>query len=155
MSVKAIPPGYERLTAYIIVRGAAQAIEFYQKAFDAVECLRMPGPDGKTIAHAELKIGESMLMLADEAGMAMGRSPRSLGGTPCCLVMYVADVDAVFRRAVDAGATVLQPLQNKFYGDRSGVIIDPCGHQWALMTHVEDVPPDELAKRAAAEQPKH
>jgi PhnB protein len=151
MSVKAIPPGYERLIAYLIVRGAGEAIDFYQKAFGAIECLRMPGPAGKTIVHAELKIGESMLMLADEAGAAMGRSPQTLGGTPVCFVMYVAEVDAVFRHAVEAGATVLQPLQNKFYGDRSGVITDPFGHQWALMSHVEDVPSDELAKRAAAE----
>ncbi len=153
-TVKAIPPGYERLTVYILVRGAAAAIDFYQKAFGAVECLRMPGPDGKTIAHAELKIGESMLMLADEVLAPVGKSPQTLGGTPFCFVMYVADVDAVFGRAVEAGATVLQPLMNKFYGDRSGVIADPFGHQWALMSHIEDVPPDELAKRAAAEQAK-
>jgi PhnB protein len=148
MTVKVIPPGYERLTVYIIVRGAAQAIDFYQRAFAAVECLRMLGPDGTTIAHAELRIGESMLMLADEAGAALGRSPHALGGTPFCFVMYVADVDAVFHRAVAAGASVLQPPENKFYGDRSGVIVDPFGHQWALMCHIEDVPPDELAKRA-------
>jgi PhnB protein len=152
MSVQPIPPGYDHLTVYIIVRGAARAIDFYQKAFGAVECLRMPGPDGKTIAHAELKIGESMLMLADEADAAMARSPQALGGTPFCFVMYVADVDAAFQRAVEAGATVLRPLENKFYGDRSAIIVDPFGHQWALMSHIEDVPPDELAKRAAAEQ---
>jgi PhnB protein len=153
-TVKAIPPGYERLTVYILVRGGTEAIEFYKKAFGAVECLRMPGPDGKTIAHAELKIGDSMLMLADEAGAPLGRAPQTLGGTPFCFVMYVADVDAVFHRAVEAGATVLQPLQNKFYGDRSGVIADPFGHNWALMCHIEDVPPDELAKRAAEQAKK-
>jgi PhnB protein len=153
--VHPIPPGYERMTVYIIVRGAVEAIEFYKKAFGAVEILRMPGPDGKTIGHAELKIGESMLMLADEAAAGgMGRSPQTLGGTPFCFVQYVPDVDAAFQRAVAAGATVLQPLANKFYGDRAGMFTDPYGYQWCLMTHIEDVPPEELAKRAEAEHKK-
>ena len=151
--VKPIPPGYDRLSTYIIVRRAAEAIDFYKRAFGAIEHFRMPGPDGK-IGHAELQIGASMLMLADEVGPAMGRAPESLGGTPFCFVHYVDDVDAAFRRAVDAGATVLQPLTNKFYGDRSGMIVDPFGHQWALMMHIEDVPPEEMAKRAAAEHEK-
>ncbi len=148
--VNPIPAGYDRLTVYLIVRGAAEAIEFYKKAFGAVERFRMAGPDGK-IGHAELQIGQSMLMLADECDAAMGRSPQTLGGTPVCFVMYVADADAAFQRAVAAGATVLQPLQDKFYGDRTGMVVDPFGYQWALMTHIEDVPPEEMAKRAAAE----
>lgn len=153
MAVQPIPPGYDRLTAYIIVRGAAQAIDFYKNAFGAVETMRLPGPDGK-IGHAELKIGESMLMLADECDAAMSRSPQTLGGTPFCFTMYVEDCDRVFQRAVAAGATVLQPLQNKFYGDRAGIVADPFGYHWALMTHIEDVPADELARRAAAMQQK-
>jgi PhnB protein len=153
-SVKPIPDGYHTLTVYLMVRGAADAIEFYKRAFGAVECMRMPGPDGKTIGHAELKIGDSMLMLADEQAGAFGKSPESLGGTPFCFVMYVENADAAFERAVKAGAKVLRPLENKFYGDRTGMVVDPYGHQWALMTHIEDVPPEEMEKRAAAEHAK-
>ncbi len=150
----AIPEGYHTLTVYLIVQNAGDAIDFYKNAFGAEERLRMPNPDGKTIGHAELKIGDSMLMLADEQPGAFGKAPPSLGGTPFCFVMYVENVDAAFQRVVDAGATVLQPLANKFYGDRAGLVVDPFGHQWALMSHVEDVPPEELSKRAAAEQAK-
>ena len=153
-SVKPIPDGYHTLTAYLIVRGAADAIDFYKRAFGAEERFRMPGPDGKTIGHAELKIDDSMLMLADEQAGAFGRSPQSLGGTPFCFAMYVENADAAFERAVKAGATVLRPLETKFYGDRIGMVADPYGHQWALMTHVEDVPPEEMGKRAAAEHTK-
>jgi PhnB protein len=152
-AINPIPAGYERLTVYLIVRGAAEAIEFYKKAFGAVERFRMAGPDGK-IGHAELQIGPSMLMLADECAEAMSRSPETLNGTTFCFVHYVEDVDAVFGRAIAAGATVMRPLENKFYGDRIGMIVDPFGHQWALMMHVEDVPPEEMEKRAAAEQAK-
>jgi len=151
---RAIPEGYHTLTVYLIVRDCAKAIDFYKAAFGAVERFRMPNPDGKTIGHAELKIGDSMLMLADEQPGAFGKSPQTLGGTPCCFVMYFEDVDVAFQRAVNAGATVIQPLQNKFYGDRAGLLADPFGHQWALMMHVEDVPPDELQRRAAAEHAK-
>ena len=142
------------ITATLSVRDWARAVEFYKAAFGAEERLRMPNPDGKTIGHAELKIGDSMLMLADEQPGAFGKSPQTLNGTPFCFVLYVENVDAAFQRAVDAGATVVRPLENKFYGDRSGLVVDPFGHQWALMSHVEDVPPDELAKRAAAEHEK-
>lgn len=151
--VNPIPPGYDRLTAYIIVKGAADAIDFYKRAFGAAECLRMPNPDG-TIGHAELKIGASMLMLADDQPGACGKAPTALGGTPFCFVHYVDMVDAAFDRAVAAGATVVRPLANMFYGDRSCMLVDPFGHQWALMQHIEDVPPDELQRRAAAEQAK-
>jgi PhnB protein len=153
-AVNPIPKGYEGLTVYLIVRGAAEAIEFYKKAFGAVERFRMPAPDGKTIGHAELQIGPSMLMLADEGPGAMSKSPQTLGGTTFCSVMYVENCDAVFASAVKAGATVMRPLENKFYGDRIGMVVDPFGHTWALMTHIEDVPPDEMQKRADAEHLK-
>lgn len=151
--MKAIPDGYQTLTVYIMVRNAVEAIDFYKRAFGAEERLRMPNPDGK-IGHAELKIGDSMLMLADEQAGAFGKSPQTLGGTPFCFVMYVENVDAVFERAVNAGATVVRPLENKFYGDRSGIVVDPYGHQWALMQHIEDVPPEEMQRRAVAEAAK-
>ena len=153
-SVKPIPDGYHTLTAYIIVRNASDAIEFYKRAFGAEERLRMCGPDGKTIGHAELKIGDSMLMMADEAVAPTSKSPQTLNGTTFCFCMYVDNVDAAFQRAVDAGAKVLRPLADMFYGDRVGMLIDPYGHQWGLMMHVEDVPPEELGKRAAAEHAK-
>ena len=152
-SVQPIPPGYHTLTVYILVRNAAEAMDFYKRAFGAEERFRMPNPDGK-IGHAELKIGDSMLMLADEQDGAFGKSPQTLGGTPFCFVMYLENVDAAFQRAVAAGATVIRPLENKFYGDRTGIVADLYGHQWCLMTHVEDVPPDELQRRAQAEQAK-
>jgi PhnB protein len=153
-SVKPIPHGYHTLTAYLIVRNAAEAIDFYKRAFGAVECFRMNGSDGKTIGHAELKIGDSMLMMADEQPGAMSRSPQTLNGTTFCLCMYVDNVDAAFQRAVETGATVLRPLATMFYGDRVGMVTDPYGHHWALMMHVEDVPPEEMEKRAAAEHAK-
>lgn len=153
-AVKPIPEGYHTLSSYIIVRQAQEAIEFYKKAFGAVERFRLPGPDGKTIGHAELQFGDSILMLADEAVSPMNKSPQTLGGSTFCFVMYVEDVDAAFQRAVAAGATVLRPLENKFYGDRMGMVADPYGHAWGLMQHVEDVPPAEVARRAAAEQAK-
>ena len=149
MAVKPIPEGYHSITPYLIVDGAARAIEFYEKAFGAEEKFRMPQPDGR-IGHAELKIGDSIVMLADE-NMQMGiRGPKSVGGTPMMLMLYVNDVDKVFARAVEAGASVERPLANQFYGDRTGGVVDPFGHKWYLATHVEDVAPDELERRAKA-----
>ena len=148
-SVKPIPDGYPTLTPYLMVRGAAQAIAFYQQAFGAHERLRMPEPDG-TVGHAELTIGDSLIMLADEMPEMGNPSPQALNGTPVGFALYVEDVDAAFARALAAGATALQPPEDKFYGDRTGTVVDPFGHHWYLMTHIEDVSPDEMQKRAAA-----
>jgi len=148
MAVKPIPDGYHSVTPYLIVHDAAGALEFYKKALSAVELLRMPAPGGK-IGHAEIRIGDSPVMLADE-NLAMGaRSARTIGGSPISLMVYVEDVDARVAQAVAAGATLVRPVANQFYGDRTGGIDDPFGYHWYLATHVEDVPPDELAKRAA------
>jgi PhnB protein len=145
---KPIPDGYPRVTPYLIVDGAAAAIDFYTSVLGATERMRMPGPDGK-LGHAELQLGESVIMLADEHPEMDARSPRSVGGTPVSLFVYVEDADATFDRAIQAGAKSLQPVSDKFYGDRSGQFEDPFGHRWDVGTHVEDVPPDEMAKRAA------
>lgn len=134
---------------YLIVDGAAAAMEFYNSVFGATERMRMPGPDGR-IGHAELEIGESVIMLADEHPEMGIRGPKAIGGTPVTLHVYVEDSDAAFERAVNAGATSLRPMENQFYGDRSGQFEDPFGHKWNVATHVEDVPPDEMEKRAAA-----
>ena len=151
--VKPIPDGYPTLTPYLMIPGAAQALEFYTKAFGAKERLRMPAPGG-LIGHAELEIGDSVLMLADEfPGMGMS-SPATLKGTTVSFMIYVKDVDAAFKRAVAAGAKVVHPPQDKFYGDRSCTVADPFGHLWSLATHIEDVPPKELKRRAAAEAAK-
>ena len=147
--VKPIPDGYPRVTPYLYIDGAAEAIDFYGKVFGAEERMRMGGPDGK-IGHAELQIGESLIMLADEHPEMNVRGPRAVGGTPVAISVYVEDVDAVFEAAVEAGAKELRPLENQFYGDRSGMFEDPFGHHWSVATHVEDVPPDEMEKRAAA-----
>jgi PhnB protein len=147
--VKAIPEGYEGATPYLIIKGAANALEFYKKAFDAAEIMRIPAPGG-TVGHAEIKIGNAIIMLADEFPEMNHRSPQSFGGTPVSILVYVQDVDAFVKRAVAAGAKALTPVENKFYGDRSGSLEDPFGHQWHFSTHVEDVPPDEMAKRAEA-----
>ena len=149
MPVKPIPDGYPPLTPYLIVAGAARALEFYKKAFGAQETFRMPLPDGR-ISHAEMRLGSSVLMLADEHFEAGAKSPGSVGGTPVSLFLYVEDVDKVFARAVEAGATVERPLANQFYGDRTGGLVDPFGHRWYLASHVEDVPPEELKRRAEA-----
>lgn len=149
MPVKAIPDGYHSVTPYLIVKGAAQALDFYKKAFSATEIMRMEGPGGK-IGHAEIKIGDSPVMLADEFPEMGARSPQSLGGTPLSLLVYVEDVDARFKQAVAAGATVLRPVQDQFYGDRSGTLSDPFGHQWTIATHKEDLTMDEINKRSAA-----
>jgi PhnB protein len=148
MPVQPIPDAYRAVTPYLIVDGAAAALDFYKQAFGAVETMRMPGPDGR-IGHAEIKIGAAPIMLADEFPKMGFRSPKALGGTPVSLLVYVNDVDATFAQAVAAGATVVRPVQDQFYGDRSGVLTDPFGHSWNLATHKEDVPPEELAKRAA------
>ena len=147
--VKPIPEGYQTMTPYLTVRDAARTIEFYKEAFGAQERYRMPTPDGKGIAHAELKIGDSIFMLSDEMpGMGYG-SPLSLGGTAVGFYVYVEDVDAAFDRAIAAGGTVRQPVQDMFWGDRTGSLQDPFGHKWDLATRVEDVRPDEMKRRGA------
>jgi PhnB protein len=149
MAVKPIPEGYHSVTPYLIIEGAGEAIEFYKKAFGAKELFRFPTPDGK-VGHAELKLGDSPIMLAD-AYPAMGyNSPKSLGGSPVSLMVYVEDVDTVFNQAVEAGATVKEAVTDKFYGDRSGSLIDPFGHVWHVATHKEDVSMEEMEKRAKA-----
>lgn len=148
-NVKPIPENYHSVTPYLIVNGAAQAIDFYKQVFGASELFRFPRPDGG-IAHAEIKIGDSVLMLADENPQIGAQSPQALGGTSMGLMIYLPDVDQVFERALAAGAKTQQPVENKFYGDRSGAVIDPFGHQWTIATHVEDVSPQEMEKRMAA-----
>ena len=147
---KPIPDDYPRVTPYLIVDGAGAAIDFYCSVLGAAERLRMPAPDGR-IGHAELQLGDSMIMLADENAQMDVRGPRAIGGTPVSLHVYVADSDAVFERAVQAGARALRAVEDRFYGDRSGQFEDPFGHRWDVSTHVEDVPPEEMSKRAAAE----
>jgi PhnB protein len=147
---KPIPEGYHTVTSYLTVRNGADAIEFYKRAFGAQETERITGPDNKSVMHAEIKIGDSIVMLSDEFPQGKTRSPQSLGGTTCSLFLYVPDVDAAFRRALDAGATVAMPLADMFWGDRFGTVADPFGHVWGLATHKEDVPPEELKKRAQA-----
>ncbi len=146
--VKPVPDGYHTLTPYLVIRDAAKAIEFYKKAFGAKETFRMPGPGGK-IMHAELQIGDSMLMLAEEMPEYGAKSPQALGGSPVNVFLYVEDADKVFNQAVAAGATVTMPLADQFWGDRYGKLADPFGHQWSVATHKEDVAPEEMAKRAA------
>ena len=147
-TVKPIPDGYPRVTPYLHVDGASKAIEFYRTVFGAKERMRMAGPDGR-IGHAELELGNSMIMVADEHPDMNIRGPKSIGGTPVTVLVYVEDVDRAFERALKAGAKELRPVENQFYGDRSGQFEDPFGHHWNVATHVEDVPPDEMAKRAA------
>ncbi|MGO8674375.1 MAG: VOC family protein [Limisphaerales bacterium] len=147
---KAIPDGFHTLTPYLSVRGAAKAIEFYERAFGAKERFRMAAPDGKSVGHAEIAIGDSIVMLADEMDAFGNRSPESLKGTPVNFMLYVENSDAAFERAVQAGARVIRPLADQFYGDRSGCVEDPFGYQWTVSTHQEDVPPEELKTRMAA-----
>ena len=144
MPVKAIPEGYHSVTPYLIIKGAAAAIDFYKKAFGASEVFRMPDASGKLIGHAEIKIGDSHVMLADEYPDMGYRSPQSLGGTPVSILLYVDDVDATIPRAVAAGAKLVQPIKDQFYGDRSGTLHDPFGHVWTVATHKKDVSPDEM-----------
>jgi len=147
--VKPIPEGYPQVTPYLCVDGASAAIEFYGKVFGATERMRMPEPDGK-VGHAELQLGDSVIMLSDEYPEMDLRGPKAIGGTPVTMSVYVEDVDGVFDRAVKAGAKALRPVEDQFYGDRTGRFEDPFGHRWSVATHVEDVPPEEMAKRAAA-----
>jgi PhnB protein len=147
MAIKAIPDGYHSVTPYLIVNGAAKAMDFYKRAFGAVELMRMPRPDGK-IGHAEMRIGDSAIMLADEHPEMGFRSPQSLGGSAVSLMVYVEKVDDVFGRAVAGGAKELRAIKDQFYGDRSGTLQDPFGHTWTVATHVEDVPPEEMGRRA-------
>lgn len=149
MPVKPIPDGYHSVTPHLIVCGGADAIEFYKKAFGAVELFRMEAPGGK-IGHAEMKIGDSPIMLADEHPDMGYKSPQSLGGSPVSLMIYVEDVDTIFNQAVTAGATIKEALQDKFYGDRMGTVVDPYGHVWHVATHKEDVTPEEMQERMKA-----
>ena len=144
-----IPQGYNSITPYLIVKGAAQAIDYYKKVFGATEVFRMDAPDGK-VGHAELKIGDSHIMLADEnPNMGQGHaSAATIGASPVSLYLYLPDVDRVVDRAVAAGAKILKPVQDQFYGERSGFIQDPFGHLWGVATHVEDVSPHEMQERA-------
>ena len=148
MATNPIPEGYPRVMSYLSIAGAADAIDFYSKVLGATERMRMDGPPGK-IAHAEIQIGDSVVMLADEDPAFGNTSPATLGGTPVSLMVYVDDVDGTFAAALAAGATELQPLEDKFYGDRAGMFADPWGHQWMVASHVEDVAPDEMERRAA------
>ena len=147
--VKPIPEGYHSSTPYLIIKNAADAIEFYKKAFGATELFRIDQPDGK-IGHAEIKIGDSPIMLSDEFPEMGHRGPQSLGGSAVSLMLYVEDVDAVVNRATTAGAKLDRPVEDKFYGDRAGSLTDPFGHIWHIGTHKEDVSPQEMEKRAAA-----
>jgi len=149
MAVKSIPEGHHTVTPYLILEGAAEAIEFYKSAFGATELFRFPTPDGK-IGHAEIKIGDSPVMLADAYPEMGYKGAKSLGGSPVNLMIYVEDVDSVFNRAVEAGATVREAVSDKFYGDRIGTLIDPFGHVWHVATHKEDVSLEEMKERAQA-----
>jgi PhnB protein len=146
--VKPIPEGYPQISPYLAVDGAADAIDFYTEVFGARERMRMPAPDDK-IGHAELEFGDSLIMLADEFPDMGHRGPKTVGGTPVTINVYVDDVDDVFARALQKGAKELKPVENQFYGDRTGQLEDPFGHRWSVGTHVEDVPPNEMEKRAA------
>jgi len=145
--VKPIPEGYRTVTPYLVVDNGASAVEFYRRAFGAKEIMRMEAPGGK-IAHAELKIGDSMIMLADEMPGTGTRAPHSVGGTTGGIMLYLEDVDSVFKQAVSAGAKVEQPLADQFWGDRYGKVTDPFGHSWSLATHKEDVSQEEMARRS-------
>jgi PhnB protein len=149
MATKPIPEGYNAVTPYLAVDDAAQAIDFYKQAFGAKERVRMEAPDNK-IGHAELEIGDSLVMLSDPFPQASTRPPKELGGTSVSVFMYVEDVDAVVKQAVDAGATVTMEVEDQFWGDRFGSVTDPFGHLWSVATHVEDVAPEEMAERAKA-----
>ena len=151
MKTSYIPSGYHTATPYLIVNGAARALEFYKQAFGAKELMRHASPDGAKVMHAEIQIGDSRIMLADEFPEMGARSPQSIGGTPVGLALYVEDCDAVFNRAVSAGAKSFMPLKDQFYGDRSGTVHDPFGHKWTIATHKEDLSMDEIRGRGAAQ----
>ncbi len=148
MAVKAIPDGYHTVTPYLIIKGAAEAIDFYRRAFGATELFRMESPDRK-IGHAEIKVGDSIIMLADEFPDMGYSGPQTLGGSAVSILLYVADVDARFNQAVAAGAKVQRPVKDQFYGDRAGTLVDPFGHVWTIATHKEDLTLEEVQKRAA------
>ena len=148
MAVKPIPDGYHSVTPYLVMNDAAGAIDFYKKAFGATELFRMPY--GDKIGHAEIKIGDCPIMLADENPQMGYVGPQALGGTPVSLMIYVQDVDSTYKEAIASGATEMKPLQDQFYGDRSGTLKDPYGHRWTIATHKEDVTPEEMDKRMAA-----
>ena len=148
MAVKPIPDDYPQVAPYLIVDGAAEAIDFYGKVFDGKERMRIPGPDGK-IGHAEVEVGKGLVMLADEHPDMGHVGPKTIGGTPVSIGVYVDDCDATFDKAIKAGATALREPEDQFYGDRAGTFEDPFGHRWSVSTHIEDVSPDEMAKRAA------
>jgi PhnB protein len=150
-TVKPIPEGYHAVTPYLTVKDGARAIEFYRRAFGAKELFRIAQPDGR-IGHAELEIGDSRIMLSDEFPEMGVKSPQTLGGTPITIYLYVDDVDATVRRAVDAGAQLMRPVADQFYGDRNGSVSDPFGHIWWVSTHKEDVPEEEMKRRIAAQQ---
>jgi PhnB protein len=149
MAVKPIPEGYHTLSPYLAVEDADQAIDYYTKAFGARERVRMEAPGG-AVGHAELEIGDSVVMLSDPFPQSSTKPPKELGGSSVSVFMYVEDVDAVVKQAVDAGATVLMEVEDQFWGDRFGTVQDPFGHSWSIATHVEDVPPEEMAERAKA-----
>lgn len=147
MAVKPIPEGYHSVTPYLIVKGAAQALEFYKKALGAAEIMRMADPSGK-VMHAELKIGDSIVMIADEFPEMGAKGPHTIGGSPVGICLYVPNVDQQFKQAIAAGAKEERPVKDQFYGDRSGTLRDPFGHQWTIATHTEDLTPEEIGKRA-------
>lgn len=149
MTIKPIPDGYHSVTPYLSIKGAAQAIEFYKRAFNATELFRLVAPSGD-IGHAEIKIGDSPVMLADPCEEGAFRNPQTLGGSSVGLHVYVEDVDTLFARAVDAGAKAVRPVQDQFYGDRTGTLEDPFGHIWFLATHKEELTPEEINRRAEA-----
>lgn len=150
--VSYIPKGYNAITPYLVIKGAAQAIEYYKSVFGATEIMRMPDPSGR-IGHAELKFGDSHIMLADEFPEMNYRAPVMDGSSPVSILLYVEDVDGIVERAVAAGAKILKPVQDQFYGDRSGFIQDPFGHLWGVATHKEDVSPEEMEERMKKMQP--
>ena len=154
MAPRPIPEGHHTATPYLIVKGAAQALEFYKKAFGARETMRFAAPDGQ-IGHAEIRIGDSVIMLADEHPDMGYRGPGSLGGSPVSILLYVEDVDRWFERAIAAGGKVMRPVADQFYGDRTGTLIDPFGHVWSISTHVEDVSLEEMQGCAKAQMDKH
>jgi len=149
MPVQPVPDGYHTVTPYLIIDGAAQALDYYRKAFGAIELLRMPDAQGR-IGHAEIRIGDSVIMLADEHHEMGHRGPRALGGTSVSILLYVADVDAVFARAISAGGRSRRPVADQFYGDRMGTLEDPFGHVWTIGTHIEDVSLEEMKRRMTA-----
>ena len=149
MAVKPIPDGYPRVSPYLIVDNAAKAIDFYTQVLGGVERMRMPAPEGR-VGHAEITFGTSVVMVADEFPEMGIKSAKTVGGTPVTVALYVEDVDKTFKAALEAGAKELRPVENKFYGDRSGQFEDPFGHRWNVASHVEDVSPEEMGKRAAA-----